>query len=107
MVSFTDLGTISQNGPFQFRVQYAMNVAAINIYNEVPTTQGHVARVAFAEKVLAGNYSIQSVCLAVLTNATIAAEANVATSPANGGFGIPDGDIQFSVNAIWNALAGA
>src|SRR5258705_14021190 len=100
--SFSDLGTISKDVNFQGRVQYALMVAAVNVYSE-GTTPGHPARLAFAKQVFANTFSIQAACLMVLTNATIAAEANVATTP---GFAIPDGDIQFAVNSLWNDLAG-
>ena len=101
--SFSDLGTISKDANFQARVQYASMVAAVNVYSEPTNTAGHPARVAFAKQVFANTFSVQAACLMVLTNATIAAEANVATTP---GFAIPDGDIQFAVNSLWNDLAG-
>jgi len=41
----------------------------------------------------------------VLTNSTIAAESDV-TKPTAGAYGIPDSDIQFAVNSLFNALAG-
>jgi hypothetical protein len=64
----------------------------------------HSGRAAFAIKVAQGNYNIQAACFAVLTNATIAAEAvNDDTNITNA---IPDTDIQFSVNSLWNLLAG-
>jgi hypothetical protein len=63
----------------------------------------HAARAAFATKVLNGNFVLFNACLGTLTNPTIMTEAN----PAIAGNGIPDTDIQFQVNSIWNALAGA
>jgi pyruvate carboxylase len=104
MAGFSDLETISNNGNFQLRVAYAMQVAAVAIYNEAPTATGHAARAAMATRVLNGEFNVQAAAAAVLTNATIAAEANINTTP---GYGIPDGDIQFAVNSNWNALAGA
>lgn len=80
-----------------------MEVAAVNVYAEAPGTAGHAQRKAFALMVFNNNYNPQSVCEMVLTNATIAAEAVLATTP---GFAIPDGDIQFAVNSLWNDFAG-
>lgn len=101
--TFSDLGAIARDVNFTSRVNYAMTVAAVNVYAEAGSTNGHPARSAFAVRVLNGQFNIAFVCLAVLTNATIAGEAVLATTP---GFAIPDGDIQFSVNSLWNALAG-
>jgi hypothetical protein len=100
---FSDFGVIAANANFQSRVQYALTVAAINVYSEATNTVGHPARLAFALRVFNQNYSLLMICLMVLTNATIAAEANVLTVP---GFAIPDGDIQFAVNSLWNDFAG-
>lgn len=104
MASFSGLGSIAADAVFQQRVQHAMSVAALAIYAEDAGTSGHAARAAFAVRVLAGNFSLPPACVAVLANASIAAEANPATTPD---FAIPDSDIQFTVNSIWNALAGA
>lgn len=101
--TFSDLGSIAKDANFQTRVNYAMTVAAVNVYSESTGTTGHAQRSIFAVKVLNGNYSIVNAALAVLTNATIAAEAALATTP---GFAIPDGDIQFAVNSLWNDFSG-
>lgn len=101
--TLSDLGTIAKDANFQARVNEAMEVAAVNVYSEVTTTPGHPARVAFAKLVFANNYNPVSICEMVLTNATIAAEAVLATTP---GFAIPDGDIQFAVNSLWNDFSG-
>ena len=104
MATYSDLDTISNNANFQSRVQYAMEVAATNVYAEDPATVGHNARINYAKLVFAGTYSLQTVSLMVLTNAAIAAEANILIVP---GFAIPDTDIQFAVNSLWNDFAGA
>jgi hypothetical protein len=101
MASFSDLGTIAAAPAFIARVQYAMMVAAVQVYAEDPSTPGHPARVSFARAVISGLNS--SAPAAVLTNPSIAAEANLQTVP---GYAIPDSDIQFAVNSLWNALAG-
>jgi hypothetical protein len=110
MATFAQLGQLVTQNPteFQSRVNYAMCVAAINVYAEGTGVTGHAARAAFSTRVLTGNFNLIGACFAVLTNPTISAEA---TLPAQGqppnGNGIPDSDIQFAVNSIWNALAGA
>lgn len=103
MATFIALGQIAPTSEFQSRVAYAMGVAAASVYSEAGTVPGHTARAAFANKVANGNYSLPAAALLVLSNATIAAEANNAVS----GNAIPDSDIQFAVNSLWNLLAGA
>jgi hypothetical protein len=103
MTTYSTLGQITNQPDFQNRVAIAMASAANNIYSEVGTTPGHAARAVFATKVLTGNYNLAAACLSVLVNASIQAEANASSS----GNGIPDTDIQFQVNSMWNALAGA
>lgn len=100
--NFAQLAQIAASQEFQQRVSYAMNVAAANVYAEAGTVPSHSARAAYSIKVANGNYNLSAAALAVLTNATIGAEA------VNGvaGNAIPDGDIQFSVNSLWNMLAG-
>lgn len=104
MASFSDIATIAyDDATFRRRVSYALTVAAISAYNESTGTTGHVARATFATKVLASQFDLHGVVLGVLTNTTIAAEANSATV----GNSVPDADIQFAINSIFNALAGA
>lgn len=104
MATFSDIATIAyDDATFRRRVSYALTVAAISAYNEAGTTPGHTLRAAFATKVLASQFDLHGAVLGVLTNSTIAAEANSATV----GNGVPDSDIQFAINSIFNALAGA
>lgn len=113
MASFSDFAKIAQAYDFQSRVAYALEVAALAVYNEVVdgtviTQAQHILRAAFARQVLSGTFPIGSatifaIALGVLTNATVAAEANLTAVNNN----IPDSDIQFQINSMWNALAGA
>lgn len=103
MASFSDISRTAHDEDFRRRVAYALTVAALAAYNEAGTVQNHTLRAAYATKVLASNFDLPGAVLGVLTNATIATEANSATT----GNGIPDSDIQFAVNSIYNALAGA
>lgn len=111
--AFLDLAKIAQSYEFQQRVAYAMSVASLAVYSEavdgVTITQAqHTARANYARQVLAGTFFLGSAALmfaalGVATNATIASEASLNVS----GNGIADADIQFQVNSMWNALAGA
>ena len=99
--TFTDIYIVATAYGFQQRVNYALTVAAINIMAEAANTANHVQRVALAKQILAGGFP-GSAYYGVLTNGTIAAEENSASAGQN----IPDADIQFAVNSIFNALAG-
>lgn len=102
--SFSDLITIANDSGFRGRCFYALEVAAINIMSEDSGTASHAQRVAYAITVLNGSASIFQVSVAILTNSAIAGEADVTTLP--GCTSVPDGDIQFAVNSLFNALAG-
>ncbi len=107
MSTFSQLGSIARETDFSNRVQYALFVAAVNVLAEDPGTAGHALRVIYGQRVLANNYSISPVCYAVMANPTIAAEATVTpVGEASTGNGVPDGDIQFAVNSLWNAFSG-
>ncbi len=104
MAHYDDLITIAGNNGFQNRIKYALTQAAVSVYNEASSTTGHIARVSYATGIIGGNYNLAPAALAVLTNTTIAGEATLSSAPD---FGIPDSDIQFAVNALWDALANA
>jgi hypothetical protein len=101
--TYLQLATIAQSTSFQQRVAFAMNSAAAAVYNEGSGVTNHSARAAFAIKVGAGNYSLPAAALAVITGATIVAEAVNDGSQTNA---IADADIQNSVNSLWNMFAG-
>lgn len=62
----------------------------------------HATRAAFANRVSQGNYNLQAAAVMVFSNPTIAAEAALATANNS----IPDTDLQFAVNSLWNMMAG-
>ncbi len=104
MASYDDLIKISGNSGFQERVKYALTSAAVSVYNESSSSTGHSARVVYASAIIGGNYNLGPASLAVLTNTSIAAGASLSSAPD---FSIPDSDIQFAVNSLWSAFAGA
>jgi hypothetical protein len=75
----------------------------VAIGDSIVFANGHTKRATYATQVVNGNYNLAQAALAVLGNAAIAVEA---TAGVNGNT-IPDTDIQFSVNSLWNVLAGA
>lgn len=105
MALASDLMIIANAPGFQGRVKYWLESAAVAVMAEAANTASHGPRVNYAYSILRGSASVLEVTVAVLTNTTIAGEANVATT-ANSGYAIPDSDIQFAINSLFNALAG-
>lgn len=102
MASYSGLGQIASQSDFLLRIRYAAYHAAIDVFAEDPGTPSHAERVVYAAKVTSGSFDVSSVAYSVLTNPTIAAGASDVTV----GNGITDGDLQFAVNSVFNALAG-
>ena len=103
MANAGDLLTIARNQRFQDRVNYYLNKAAIAVMAEAANTASHQNRVFYSRKILGGGINMQDIAIDVATNATIAAEAVLATTPD---YAVPDSDIEFVVNSLFNALAG-
>ena len=104
MGTLSTLAEVAKQPMFQSRVGLAVQQAAWSVYSEVSTTPGHTERAAYANKVANGTFNLPPICDLVLTNPSIAAEADPTKEPDNG---IPDSDLQFAVNSYWNLLAGA
>ena len=102
MANPRELMQIANDQNFQNRVKYYMQKAGIAVMTEANTTPNHTERVTYANKVLDGTASVFEQAVGVTTNATIAAEANAATQPD---WGIQDSNIEFQVNAQYNAYA--
>ena len=99
-----ELGLIAEQGTFQVRVDYYMQKAAIAIQSEALVTAGHTERAAYADEVVGGSASIKRHALAALTNGALAAAGDLSIT-ADGGFGISDGDLEFAINEMWNAMS--
>ncbi len=101
-LNFGDLMIISSDGRFQNRCSYSLDVAAVNVIAESTTTANHAQRTAYAKNIVSGNFNPRIVSIGVLTNSTISSEATLAGPD----FAIPDGDIQFTINTLFNDFAG-
>jgi hypothetical protein len=73
---------------------------------EAGNVTGHAQRVGFSTHVLNGSVSIHEVTIAVMTNSTIAGEADITKNLAVPSYAIPDSDIQFTINSLYSILAG-
>jgi hypothetical protein len=101
--TYAQLGVITTQPDFQWRVQVALMSAANNVYNEGTGVTGHAARATYSTKVMNGEYNLNPILFGVVSSSTIQANAN----PTVAGYGILDTDIQNQVNSMWNTLAGA
>jgi hypothetical protein len=96
-VALTDQYALANDAAFQQRVRVAVMTAAVNVMTEEPGSHPVVndKRAVYATKVVSDGCSSELVpyCYAVVTNAVIVS-------------GSSDSDIQFQVNAVFNAMAG-
>lgn len=94
MTVFQDAAMLAEsNAGFRQQVLLAMVTAAVAIANEPVETPLHAARAVLATQVVAEPYRfLTSFALSVASNPAITAASN-------------DGDVQFTVNSIWNAHA--
>jgi len=109
MANYRVLGEIADSIEFQRRIRIAAGVVSSQVYVEGAGVAGHASRLAFALRVVVGNFNLQSMAYLIVTNATIAAEAIPSSpvgSPSNDN-GISDAHILTAVAAVWSALAGA
>jgi hypothetical protein len=103
MASFDEMATIATQTTFLRRVKYAANKAAIAVMAEDAGTASHAERVVYAKTVLDGTASVQDYANAVVTNSTLTAAGDISSSPLHG---ISDNDLEFTVNSMFNAMAG-
>lgn len=91
--------TLAEDGAFQARVRQAAITAAVQILADRPanTPQAialHAKRATLAHRILNDPLAMQRAwAYAVASNVAIGPESN-------------DGDVQWTVNAMWNAMAG-
>jgi len=103
MASFDIMEGIANQTSFLRRVRYAMKKAAVAVMAEVNTTPNHAERVVYAITILDGTASVQEYASSVVTNATITAAGDLSAPPL---FGAADTDIEFTVNSMFDAMAG-
>ena len=93
---------VANHPRFQGRVDYYMSKAAVAVIAEAQVTVGHAARVVYAKTILDGTASAQEYSTAVMTNSTLVAAAVITQAD----HGITDGDLEFTTNSMFNAMAG-
>lgn len=93
-MSFVTADNLAHDSIFLQKVRVAITTAAVAVQAEDPGTANHTNRTNYAKLVL----NSPDAYLQPFSNAAV---ANVAISAAS-----TDSDIQFTINSIWNAMAG-
>jgi len=93
-MSFLTQAALAADPTFIARVAQAAATAAKNVMAEAANTNGHVLRTNMANQVLRSPSSWGSlIAIGVATNPTITGAST-------------DGDIEFTVNSLWDAYSG-
>lgn len=94
---------IAGSQTFQNRVRIFMHKAAHAVYSEGGAVPNHALRVALADKILLGEQSVKLWAYSVMTNSTVQTSGDL-DAPL---LGVSDTDMEFVVNSIYDAYAGA
>ena len=103
MASYDTMATIATQVAFLRRVEYCLKKSAVAVMAEDAQTANHAERVVYAKEVLDGTASVPEASSAVVTNSTLTTNGDLSAGPL---FGISDSDLEFTVNSMYNALAG-
>jgi hypothetical protein len=103
-MSALDQIAAARNDTFAARVLMISFKVAQNVASEDPGTADHVARVAYAERIMRGDDQAKLIAAHVIaSNPTIA--VTIEGAPEQFGANVPDGDIEFALASIWTARA--
>lgn len=92
-----ELTRIARNADYLQRVRYLMIKAAVSKLNAQDPPAGDVL---LGQRVLRGSESVEQWAMATVTNPSIAAGAHEPD-----GSTIVDGDLEFTINSLWDAFA--
>lgn len=102
-MSTLDIIAETSKPTFYSRVAYISLRVAQNVAAEDPGTANHANRVAYSNRIFAGQDNAVLLSQHVVSsNATIAGKIET-----EGGDSVPDGDIEFALATIWDARANA
>ena len=94
---------IAQQTGMVRRIKFLAMKAAVAVMSEEATTANHAERVVYAKTILDGSYSSTGLALACMVNSTVQAGADASDPPT---FGVSDSDLEFTVNSVFDAMAG-
>jgi len=103
MGTYNEMMGIANKNNTKDRVAYCLKKAAVAVMAEDAGTANHAERVVYAKQVLSGEASVVEATKAVVTNATLTSDGDITDAPD---YGISDSDLEFTVNSMFNALAG-
>ncbi len=103
MANSEQAAAVAQRQDYQSRVAFYGHKAAHAVMAELGTVPNHTERVAWANSMLNGSESIPDMAVSTVTNSTIQASAD-ATAALQG---VSDSDLEFAVNSMVDAWAGA
>ena len=103
MATYAEQMWIADQSSSRSRVDFLMTKAAVAVMAEDASTDSHADRVVYAKKVLEGTASVPRYTVACVTNSTLVTNGDVAAPPL---YGISDSDLEFTVNSLFNAMAG-
>lgn len=95
-MAFLDQWSLANNEDFRKRIEVAIITAAVDINGETPSGNANIdgKRKALALSIINSPSSyVERFAKSVVTNVAISVSSN-------------DGDIQFTVNSVWNDIAG-
>lgn len=96
----------ARSDAFAARVAMCLMIAGLNVANEDPATANHANRLAFAQRVLKNEINSKVVAAAAVAyNSTL--QATINSAPTQLGANIPDSDLQFVVNGLFDLYANA
>lgn len=101
-----DLIAAARDDAFGARIAFCLMVAALNVANEDPATTNHSNRLAFSKRVLTGGVNAKLIAAAAIGyNATL--QTTINGDPSQKGANIPDSDLQFVVNSLFDLESNA
>jgi len=103
MATASEAAQVAKTPAWRARVEFYRLKGAVAIMAEPATTPNHAERVAYAAKILAGE-PINEYAVAVATNPTV--QTTIRMSTGSPDWGVPDNDVEFTVNSLLDGFAG-
>lgn len=94
---------VAARSDYQSRVRFYGQKAAHAVMSEAGTVANHAERVLWADSMLNGEENIYAMSVSTVTNSTIQAAADASAALQ----GVSDADLEFTVNSMVDAWAGA
>jgi len=101
-----DLIATARDDTFAGRVAMMLATLSIGVTTEDVGTTNHANRLSFAQKVIKAQVNNKAIAAMVIaSNPTI--QATIIAAPTTLGSTVPDGDMEYVLTTLYNALANA